>query len=122
MTKVIPTDFPLVVATENNTVTIQSGQTDSSAIDSRGNPLLQIQIPAGFTASDITFLTSIDQGQTFTLLQDADGLIRTLAGAVASSSIGVPTTWLAGCHQFRIRTSVAQASTVEIRLGLRGVS
>lgn len=83
-----------------NTVTIASSGTTSGAIDLQGLVLCQIQMPAAFTGTSITFQSSHD-GTTYQALYDTSG--NQLAVTVSTDRyINIAPTDFAGCRYLKI--------------------
>ena len=69
------------------TVTIANGQSLSPAVNLGQKTLVGLQMPATWTAADITFQASGDGGTTFGELETSDGVA---ANAVAPFTIHTP--------------------------------
>ena len=115
-----------------STVTIASGASLSDAIDLSGKEvvlsglrLLAIEMPAAWTAADLTFQASMDGGTTYTNMYNADGDEITVTAAASRFIVLDPATFCAVTNiKIRSGTSasaVNQVDAVTLTLVLRAV-
>jgi len=71
---------------EKETATIASSASLSDAVEMDGDSLIAIVMPAAWTAADITFQVSYDNGTTFQVLIDQDGNEVTATSPTASKT------------------------------------
>lgn len=105
------------------TVTIASGQALSGAIDLLGYNLVGVQMPAAWTAANLTFQGSID-GTNFYDLYDGSAEIN-LSAAAASRYLALTPSQFAGVRYLKVRsgttgTPVNQAADRSLTLIVRG--
>jgi hypothetical protein len=98
------------------TASIANGGSLSGAITLEGFVLMAIQMPAAWTAADITFDGSVDGGLTFApVFDDGGSEVKILAASAAS---------LAGkiCVNATLLEKLAALSAIKIRSGVTGAT
>lgn len=115
-----PSQFQSNIASSDNTVTIDNGQTVSSNIVTYGMTLTGFITPASWTTADISFQVSID-GANYFDLYDADNNQVKIAGVAASRAYKLEPVTFAGYEKLRLISSVAQDDTRVITLSLRRI-
>lgn len=105
------------------TITIATSTTVSSAVLVKGLNVTSIQMPAAWTAANLTFQGSTDDGVTFGPIKapDSTGTLTatTLTSPAASDCISIPAGTFDGYTHIKLVSSAAQAADRAIRLGLR---
>lgn len=98
-----------------NTVTIQSGQSESSELSLRNGGLVGLFLPAVWTSAAITFLAQ-DPGNTYRPVRDAFGVEISLTGFTAGDYIIFPAGAFHGLDKIKIRSGVVGAAVNQAAL------
>ena len=101
----------------SRTPVISNGTTTSNAVDLLGQVLVQIQIPAAFTGTAISFQSSHDDTTYQALYNDSNTQLSITVGAGRNYNIA-PTDF-AGCRYLKIVSNASEGSDRSIRLILR---
>ncbi len=102
------------------TVTINSGETESTNVDMRGMTLCGLYLPSALTSVAITFQVSDESGGTY--IPIADGLGSTLSKVVAQGQyIKLDPSDFAGVQFIKLVAGTAEGGDREIKLALRQV-
>lgn len=104
----------------SNSVTITSGQTVSAAIDLLGQVLCQIQIPAAFTGTTLTFQSSHDDSTYQALYNSGNIALSITVAAGRNYNIAPPD--FAGCRFLKLVSGSAEGADRAIRLITRQVA
>lgn len=103
------TDRELAVSTA--TATIANGASLSGAVDGRGQALVGIAMPSGWTAANLTLQASAD-GATYNNVYDAAGTEYTITAA-ASRFIQVPVTSTQGFRSIKVRSGTSGSAVTQ---------
>jgi len=116
------------MAVDYRQVTIANGQQISGPADlfkstsyERYDPTpVKLYTPASFTAGDITFDVSYDEGVTYCALYKEDGSTEfKITGAAASRCYALPPSYFVGTTHMKIKTGTAQAAARVIVIALK---
>ena len=101
-------------------VTITSGQTVSSSVDTKEQAIVGIEIPATFTGVALTFQTASNPAGPFQPLTKTDGTNYSIVVAQGKNVI-IPPTDLAGWRIVKLVSGAAEGATRVINLMVRAV-
>lgn len=107
---------PQVVDGGDITVTIASGETDSTAIDAWGYSALGIRIPANWDTANISFLESRD-GVTYHAITDYQGDVITI-NATSGKYIPLVANYFGGSRFLKVVSSIEQTATRTLEFAL----
>lgn len=101
--------FPSGISPKNNRqVTVTVGQTVSGAVDLKGDTVIGIYVPTGFSGSVITFQASPD-GVTYFAVNDETGGAISIP-VTAGTFVKVDPSYLAGVRFLKLVSGTAQAT------------
>lgn len=95
---------------------IDSGATVSEEVEVRGETLVGVVFPATWTAADLHFQVSFDDGLSWHDCYTSIGVRVKIAGVVAGAYHSVQAAPLMGISKLRVVSSVAQANPVLLTL------
>jgi hypothetical protein len=105
------------------TATIANGGTVSDAVNVKGNNVTGIFMPAAWTAANITFQASVDDGTTFGVVYGADATgvltVTTLTSPTAATYIQIPAGTFDGCTHIKVVSSAAQGASRAVTVAIR---
>lgn len=107
--KPVRIDSGSVTIANGASVTSTGGPVGDGVIDLRKKSLVGIQMPAAWTAANLTFSASMDGGVTFNDLYDDSGTERTVTAAAGRSITLDPMRFL-GCTHLKIRSGTSAAA------------
>lgn len=97
-------------------VIFAAGDTYSESVDVRGDTLVGIVIPPTWTAADISFEVSFDDGNTWHAVYTQAGVRVKITGIIPGALHVVPAASLMSIARLRLVSSVAQVNPVLLSL------
>ena len=96
-----------MISESHAVATIANGQALSAGVNLQGGRLFALQLPASWTAADLTFQASFD-GSTYADMFDEEGNEVTVDAAASRYILLDPARWL-GVRNLKIRSGAAGA-------------
>lgn len=95
---------------------IAATETTSEEVEARGETLVGVVMPDGWTPADLYFQVSFDEGETWHDVYTYAGIRVKVTGVVPGAFHSVQAAPLLGIAKLRLVSSVAQAADVTITL------